>query len=239
MLITPYDAGMLRRFALVSLAALALVAAGCSEDEKPPPAPLPDAAGLLSDAAESAAKITSTHFVVKAEGTVPGLSVKSIDGDLAQDGKKVSAQGTATLDLMGNTAEAKFVLVDGTLYLDTGGGQYQKIPEEQAKTVYDFAAVLDPERGVAKLIESIEGGKTVAERDVGGAATFKVDGTAPKEAIVGLVPQATSDVKVSLWVTKDGHEPVQAAATFPGQPGGTLTVTLSKVNEPVTVKPPS
>lgn len=222
------------------LAAVALLAAGCTgDDEKKPTGPLPDAASLLDDASEAAAEITSTHFVVQTSGTVPGLAVKSIDGDLAQDGKKVAAKGTATLDVMGSQAEAKFVLVDGTLYLDTGGGQYTELPEEQAKMVYDFSAVLDPERGVAKLIGSIAGAKTVASEEIGGVATYKIDGTATKEVVAGLVPQAKDDVKVSLWVTEDGYDPVQATATFPGDPGGKLTVTLSKVNEPVTVEPPS
>lgn len=230
---------MFRRLALL-LAALALFAAGCTSDDEPT-GPLPDAAGLLSDASEAAAKIKSTHFVVKVDGTVPGMAVKSIDGDLSAEGKTVGAKGTALITAFGSQAEAKFVLVDGTLYLDMGGGKYQQIPEAQAKAVYDFSAVLDPERGVAKLISSIDGAKTVAAQDVAGAATYKIDGTAPKEALVGLVPAADKDVKVSLWVTEKDHQPVQATATFPGEgekPGGKLTVTLSKVNEPVTVEAP-
>ncbi|MGH3469535.1 MAG: LppX_LprAFG lipoprotein, partial [Thermocrispum sp.] len=118
---------MLRSIALVTMAAVVLVAAGCSgDDEQKPNGPLPDAAGLLSDASESAAKITSTHFVVTTTGTVPGLAVKSIDGDLTAEGEKVAAKGTAKLELMGSIAEGKFVLVDGTLYLDPGSGSYQE-----------------------------------------------------------------------------------------------------------------
>src|SRR5690606_4233183 len=230
----------LRRIALVMLAALALVAAGCTGDDEPKPGgPLPAADGLLDDAAKSAAEITSTHFVVRTEGQVPGLTAKGIDGDLSLQEKKVAAKGTATIELMGNQAEAKFVLADGTLYLDPGSGTYQKIPEEQAKAVYDFSAVLDPERGVAKLIGELADAKTVKQEKVGGIDAYKIDGTATKESIAGLVPRANADVPVSLWVTTDNHQPVQAAATFPGEQKGKLTVTLSKINEPVSVEPPA
>lgn len=234
---------MLRRLALLVLAAVTLFTAGCtSDDENKPNGPLPNAAELLKDAAEQAAKIKSTHFVVKVDGTVPGMAVKSIDGDLSAEGKTVAAKGTALLTAFGSQAEAKFVLVDGTLFLDLGTGKYQQIPEAQAKMVYDFSAVLDPERGVAKLITSIKDAKTVAAQEVAGAPAYKIDGTAPKEALTGLVPQADGDVKVSLWVTEKDHQPVQASATFPakdGNKGGKLTVTMSKVNEPVTVEAPA
>lgn len=224
------------------LAAVALLATGCTSDEEKPTGPLPDAAELISDAAEHAKKITSTHFVVKVSGKVPGMAVKSIDGDLTTKNDKVAAKGSAMLAAFGSNAEAKFVLVDGTLYLDIGSGKYQKIPEAQAKMVYDFSAVLDPERGVAKLIGSLQDAKTVGVATVGGTPTYQVQGKVGKEVVAGLAPQAATDVKVALWVTQKDHQPVQAAATFPGkgdQPGGTMTVTLSKVNEPVTVEPPA
>jgi len=233
---------MLRRIGLLMLAAVALLAAGCTGEEDKPNGPLPDAQGLLEDAAEAAAKITSTHFVVKVTGTVPGMAVKSIDGDLSTEGKSVAAKGTGLITAFGGQSEVKFVLVDGTLHLDLGGGQFTKLPESQAKTIYDFSAVLDADRGVAKLISSIKDAKTVGKADVGGESTYKIDGTATKDVVAGLVPGAKDDVKVSLWVTEQDHQPVQATAIFSGEGGkevGTVTVTLSKINEPVTIEPPS
>lgn len=235
---------MLRRIALPMLAAVALLAAGCTgDDDKKSDGPLPEAAELLEDAAASAEKITSTHFVVKVTGTVPAMAVENIDGDLKQEGPaKVAAKGSAVMLAFGQKAKVQFVLLDGTLHLDLGGGNYQEMPESTIKQFYDISAVLDPERGVAKLIRGMKDAKTVAAEDVGGAQTYRVDGTVGKADLVGLVPGATADVKVQLWVTQEEHEPVQAAATFPGaegKPGGTLTVTLSKVNEPVTVEAPS
>jgi hypothetical protein len=222
------------------LAAVALVAAACTGDDEPAPSgSLPEAKGLLDDAAKAAAEITSTHFVVRTSGNVPGVAFENIDGDLSLQDKRVAAKGTATMTLMGNRVEAKFVLAGGTLYLDPGSGQYQEIPEAQAKLVYDFSAVLDPQRGVAKLIGELADAKTVKQEKVGEVSAYKIDGTATKESIAGLVPQAAADVPVSLWVTAEGHQPVQATATFPGEPAGKLTVTLSKINEPVTVEPPA
>ncbi len=228
---------------LVALLAAVLLTAGCTSDE--PGAELPEAASLLDAAAQTASEITSTHFVIGVDGSVPGLSVQRIDGDITAEGDTVAAKGTALLTAFGGEAEAKFVLVDGTLYLDTGGGTYQEIPEAQAKLVYDFSAVLDPERGVAKLIRNLSDAQTVAAEDLDGTATYKITGTATKDDIAGLVPGASSNVDVTLWVSQsDDHTPLQASAVFPGSgsgegaEGGTVTVTLSQVNEPVTVEPP-
>lgn len=232
---------LLRRMLISSLAAVALLAGGCTGDEpeEKPTGPLPAPQGLIDDAAEVAEEITSTHFVVAVDGTVPGMSVTSIDGDLSAEGESVAAKGTAKIPMSGS-AEVKFVLVDGTLHLDQGGGTYQQIPEATAKMIYDFSAVLDPERGVAKLISSIEDAKTEAGENLAGTPVFKITGTVPMDAIVGLVPRAKSDVPVTLWVTENGHEPVKAAAKFSeGDKTGTMSVTLSQVNEPVTVEPPA
>lgn len=229
-----------RRWSLAVLAALIAVLPACTGDDAASESgSLPPARQLVENAANTAAGITSTHFVVDVDGKVPGLAVESIDGDLTTKGEGVAAKGTAVITAFGSPAEANFVLVDDVLYLDTGGGNYQQIPAAQAKMVYDFSAVLDPERGVAKLIRNLQSPATVAAEDVNGTSTYKLTGTASKDAITGLVPGANSDVDVSLWVTTDGgNQPVRAAATFPGEQGGTVTVTLSKVNEPVTVEPP-
>lgn len=230
---------------VTALLAVVLVTTGCTSDEPGQSADLPGAAGLLDAAAQTASEITSTHFVVDVSGEVPGMAVERIDGDITADGDTVAAKGTALLTAFGGQAEAEFVLVDGTLYLDTGGGTYQEIPEAQAKLVYDFSAVLDPERGVAKLIRNLSDAETVAEEEVNGTDTYKITGTATRDDITGLVPGASSNVDVTLWVSQsDDHTPLKAAAVFPGSgsgdgaEGGTVTVTLSQVNEPVTVTPP-
>ncbi|MPY77613.1 MAG: LppX_LprAFG lipoprotein [Actinophytocola sp.] len=230
-----------RRCSLAVLAALIAVLPACSGEDTEQGDSLPPARQLVENSANTAAGITSTHFAVDVNGTVPGFGVESIDGDLSMKGQDVAAKGTAVITAFGAAAEAEFVLTDGTLYLNTGGGNYQEIPESQAKLVYDFSAVLDPERGVAKLIRNLSGPTTVAEEDVNGTATYKITGTATKDDIAGLVPSAKSDVDVTLWVSKEnGNQPVKAAAKFPGGggEGGTVTVTLSDVNEPVAVAPP-
>ncbi|ETA66258.1 LppX_LprAFG lipoprotein [Haloechinothrix halophila] len=226
---------------VTALLAVVLVTAGCTSDESGQAADLPGAAGLLDTAAQTAAEITSTHFVVDVNGEVPGMAVENIDGDLTTEGNGVAAKGIAVITAFGSAAEANFVLADDVLYLDTGGGTYREIPAAQASMVYDFSAVLDPERGIAKLIGNLAEATTVAEEDVNGTATYKITGTATKDDIAGLVPGASSDVDVTLWVSKDeGNQPVKAEAVFPGGggEGGTVTVTLSQVNEPVTVEPP-
>lgn len=226
---------LVRRWSLVVLAALIAVLPACSGDAEL--GSLPDAETLTAQSAKTAAGITSTHFGIDVAGTVPGFAVDKIDGDLTAEGGDVGAKGTAIITALGAAAEVSFVLADGTLYLDTGGG-YQVIPASQAKVVYDFAAVLDPSRGVAALIRGIADAETVAAEEVNGTPSYKITGTAAREDIAGLIPGANSDADITLWVSQgDGNQPVKAALDFPGK-SGTVTVTLSDINEPVTIVPP-
>lgn len=227
-----------RRFLIVLLFVLTLVTGACTSDDAADQKQLPDAAALLRDSAAATSEITSTHFTLAVTGEVPGLTVRSVDGDLTKEG---SAQGTVTLMLGGQLVEGKFVLAGDTLYLDAGTGGYQQIPAAMITSVYDPSGVLDPERGIAKLLGNVRDAKTVAAEDVNGTPSYKITGTVAKDVIAGLVPGIDSDANMTLWLAEDGkHLPVKATAALPAAGGEppTVDVTLSDVNKPVTVTPP-
>lgn len=195
---------------------------------------LPDGPALVRDAAEATRDIQSTHFTLRVDGTVPGLSVRSLDGDLTREGE---AQGSGTLEQSGQLVEVSFVLSGDTLYLKGPTGGYQKIPAALSSSIYDPSAVLDPERGVSKLLTSLGEVRTEAAEEVEGVSTYKVTGTLAHDVLAGVVPGVNSDADVTFWLrADDGHLPVKATASLPDD--ASVDITLSDVDEPVTVEAP-
>lgn len=219
------------------LAAFALTAAtvtGCSSGGD---TSLPDAGSLLKDSAAATGGVTSTHFTLKVDGTVPGLSVHGLEGDLTK-ANGGGAKGTGTLELLGQVVDAEFVLVNGSLYVKGPTGGFQQIPAALSSSIYDPSAILDPQRGIPKVLAGVQNAKTEAAEDVNGTPTYRVTGTVPKDALAGLLPGASADADAALWLRKDGgHLPVKASLGFPG--GGVVAVTLSDVDKPVTVTAPA
>jgi lipoprotein LprG len=225
---------ILRRTLLAAMALGAAIVTGCSSGGD---ASLPDAGALLKDSAQAASGVTSTHFTLKVNGTVPGLSVHSLDGDLTK-ANGGGAKGTGTLELMGQVVDAQFVLVNGSLYIKGPTGGFQRIPATLSSSIYDPSAILDPQRGIPKVLSSVQGPKTDGKEDVDGTPTYRVTGTVPKDALAALVPGVSSDANATLWLRQDGgHLPVKASLGYPG--GASVDVTLSDVDKPVTVTAPA
>ncbi|NIJ14063.1 lipoprotein LprG [Saccharomonospora amisosensis] len=223
----------LRRTLLAMLALVAAATTACTGDA--PDAQLPEGAALVRDASTATRDITSTHFTIEVNGTIPGLAVRGLDGDLTREGE---AKGSGTIEQSGQLVEIEFVLKGNTLYLKGPTGGYQQIPVALSSSVYDPSAVLDPERGVSKLLSSLRDPVTEATEEIGGVQTYKVTGTLPKDVLAGLLPGIDSDAEVSFWLRKDErHLPVKATAAFPND--ATVDVTLSDVDKPVTVSPPA
>lgn len=219
---------------LALLAIVSLVVTACTSDDTPSEQ-LPAGPALVSDAATATRDISSAHFTLEVNGTIPGLAVRGLDGDLTKEGE---AKGTGTLEQSGQLVEIEFVLAGDTLYLKGPTGGYQRIPVALSSSVYDPSAVLDPERGVSKLLSSMRDPVTEGTEEIGGTETYKVAGTLPKDVLAGLLPGIGSDAEVTFWLRTDQrHLPVKASAAFPDD--ATVDVTLSDVDKPVTVKPPA
>ncbi|MFC4853940.1 LppX_LprAFG lipoprotein [Actinophytocola glycyrrhizae] len=229
---------MMRRILLVTLALTAAVATACSSDD--PPAGdgnLPDGTELLRDAAASMADVGSAHFALKVNGELPELSVKSAEGDLTREGGSGgAAKGTVAMDLMGNLFEGEFVLVDDSLYIKGPTGDYQELPASMVRSLYDPAAILDPERGVANVMENVTDARTEGSEDVAGVSTYRVVGRVTKDVVSSLVPGIDSDVDITFWLrTDDGHQPVKATVKVEQ---GSVDVVLSDINKQVDITAP-
>jgi lipoprotein LprG len=221
---------MLKR--LVVLGVLGVTAlAGCTSSNDTGTA-LPEGTALLKDASEATKSISSATFALTVNGQVPGIPVKDVTGDLNKAGE---AKGNAKLEQFGQVLEVDFVLFDKILYIKGITGSWQKFGD--ASQIYDPSAILDPERGVAKLLTSIQSPVTEGTEDVAGQQTYRVAGKVSKDIVAALVPNVQSDVNVKVWVRQEtGHQPVRAQVEL--SPGNSVDITLSEVNKPVTVTKP-
>ncbi|WP_189062181.1 LppX_LprAFG lipoprotein [Longimycelium tulufanense] len=229
---------ILRCARLGALVLLATLVAGCTDDAKPAQS-LPDGGELLRQSAAAMRSVESVHFTINADGAVAGLPLRGAEGDLTRAG---NARGKARVQQAGSVAELDFVLVDQDIYVKGPTGGYQRFPAGLAATLYDPSAILDPERGVAKLLSEASGPRTEAEEEVAGTKSYRVAATAPKDALSGLLPGMTEDVPGTLWVDAGSKRLVQARFDVPGADGGNkvpVTVAFSDFGKQVDIRPPA
>lgn len=232
---------MMRRILLVSLALTAAVATACTSDDQPANGgSLPDGAGLLKDAAASTADVKTAHFTLTVNGTMPDLPVKNAEGDLTREGGEGGgAKGTVSMELLGDLFDGEFVLVDKSLFIKGPTGGWQELPASMVRSLYDPAAILDPDRGVAKVLASVQNPKTEGTEDIDGVSTYRVTGRVTKDVIASLVPGVDSDVDITFWVRQDGgHQPVKASVKMALEGDPTVDVTLSDIDKQVTITAP-
>ncbi|MGW5054274.1 LppX_LprAFG lipoprotein [Actinokineospora sp. NPDC004072] len=227
---------MVTRRVVVGMLLAVGLAAGCSSTDEPPGG-LPEAAQVLREAAEATKTISSAHFTLRVNGSVPAIPVQEAEGDLTKEG---AAKGTVKLTLMGNLFDGEFVLVGNNLHIKGPTGGWQQLPSALTSSLYDPSAILDPQRGVPHVLANLKDARTEAREDVGGESAFKVTGTATQQDVSGLVPGVDGDVRVTVWVDEESKRPVKASVGLPGEgEPASVDLTLSDVDVPVTVTPPA
>jgi lipoprotein LprG len=221
------------------VAVAALVLAGCTGGGSDA-ASLPSGSSLLASSGAAMRSVTSVHFTIDVNGTLAGVPIQNADGDLNAQG---AAKGSAKISEFGAFVEVNFVLLNGTFYVQGPTGGYQKIPASLAGNLFDPTAILDPNRGVAKVLTSVRGATTKAKESVNGTDCYRVTGTVAQDVVAALVPGINADVGATVWVAADGeHLPVRAEFAVPGaggSQGAKVDVSISKVNEPVNVSAPA
>src|SRR3954452_24043468 len=131
---------------------------------------LPDAGTLLKDSATAMRDIKTAKFLITADGAISGLSLRRAEGTLTREG---DAQGTAQIEQLGTAVDLTFVIVGDKIYIKGPTGGYQTLPLSLAATVYDPSAILNPDKGVAKLLSTATDAKTEASETVEGTDTWR------------------------------------------------------------------
>jgi lipoprotein LprG len=219
-----------------ALLAGVLLISGCSKSENS--APLPDAATLLKQSAETTRAQTSVHIVLTVNGKVAKLTLTKLTGDLTQT-PAVAAKGNASLTMGGMSVDAPFVVYGGDLYASlTGGGSLSSFGP--AAKIYDIGAILNPDTGLANVLANMSDAKAVGRETINGVPTIKVTGTVSQDAVNKLVPQLkiTTTLPGTAWISDDDkHQLMQSQLEV--TPGNNIQMTLSDWGKPVTVEKPA
>ncbi len=222
------------------MALLAALVAGCTSGGGSGSANLPAAATLLANSGASMRGVTSVHFAITVNGTLAGVPIQNADGDLNAQGQ---AKGSAKISELGQLVQVDFVLLNGEFYIKGATGGYTKVPAALAGNLFDPTAILDPNRGIAKVLTSVQGGTTQARETVDGVDSYRIAGKVTQGVVGALLPGLNSDVTATLWVAADSRNlPVKAEFGVPGNggaQGAKVDVDISHFNEPVTVTAPA
>jgi lipoprotein LprG len=227
----------MRRILLAAVLAAVVATSACTGGGDDPPAAgsgLPDGTALLAGSAAEMKTVTSAAFDIATEGAVASLPLKSAQGQITSAG---DATGSASLDQAGVPLEIQFRIKDDTLYVNGLTGGWQQLPLAAAAAVYDPSAILDPDRGVAHVLATATG-TTEAQEEVDGAATYRVKATLDGAAVSALVPGVAGDLAGTVWIGAERRLVHRIAFTPTGQTG-TVTVTFTDFDAPVTVEPPN
>jgi len=220
---------------LAALATAAVLVGGCSSS-KQSSAPLPDAATLIKESSQTTKNVKSVHLVLSVAGTIKGLPVKTLTGDLTTS--PTAATGQADLTVLGSSVDAQFVVDDGTLYAALTPGHWESFGP--ASAIYDPSQILNPNTGLANVLDNISDPKAQSRETINGQSTIKITGNASADAVNGLAPQlkATQPLPATVWIQESGNHQL-AQAKLDQSAGNSVQMTLSNWNAPVQVtKPP-
>ncbi|GAA4229735.1 hypothetical protein GCM10022254_22850 [Actinomadura meridiana] len=192
-----------------------------------------DAARVLREAAQAMGGVRSVAFTMESEGKTP-VVVKGGDLKLLRNG---DATGTLTVEQRGQSVEMKVVALGQSIYLDAGTGGWRKVPKVLAATMYDPSAVLDPERGIVKLLSSATAPRAEAVEKVGGKETDRVAATLPKEQAAALIPGVDTDLEGQVWVNRSDHRLVKLVGRFPKEKGS-VVISFTEFDASYTVSAP-
>ncbi|AGC62686.1 conserved lipoprotein LprG [Mycobacterium liflandii 128FXT] len=221
---------------LAALGTATALVAGCSSGTKDSGGPLPDATPLVKQATELTRNLKSAHLVLTVNGKIPGLSMKTLSGDLTTN--PTAAKGNVQLTLGGSAIDADFVVVDGTLYATLTPNKWSDFGP--AADIYDPSQILNPQVGLANVLANLQDAKADGRDTIDGQTTIRITGKVTAEAVNQIAPpfNATEPVPGTVWIQENGdHQLVQAK--LDRWSGNSVEMTLSKWGEQVSVsKPP-
>jgi lipoprotein LprG len=223
----------------VTLTLVAITATGCGDDKPATkPSDLPAADGLLRESAAAMRTVETVRFSLEITGKPGGVPLRKVDGQFAKAG---NAKGKVQLDQAGTLSELEYVVIGTTAYIKGPTGGWQSVPLSVASTVYDPSAILDPERGIAKLIDSGSGGRTEAREEVDGVDAYRVAAGFGSTVVSALVPGFGVGASGQVWIGIKDKLPVRIKLQMPATEGGeasTVLVKLSDYNAPASISAP-
>ncbi|WP_406673030.1 LppX_LprAFG lipoprotein [Nonomuraea sp. N2-4H] len=214
---------MLRKLLIVAVLALATA---CSSGGAG--AELPAGPDVMKKAVDAMKTVKSAGFSIATEGK-PNVPLKKADGRLTAEG---DADGTITLEALGSLLEVTFAVVGDTVHFKGATGGFQKMTRQQLAQIYDPSVILEPTKGVAQLLASGTDPKVEAVEN----GSYRVATTFPGSVVGQIVPGVTQGVNAKIWIDQASGRLTKASLPLEG---GTVTVSFSDYDAPVTIKPPA
>ncbi|MFC4007434.1 LppX_LprAFG lipoprotein [Nonomuraea purpurea] len=212
---------MLRKLLIVAVLTLASACSSNGGDA------LPTGPDLMKKAAEAMKSVKSASFSIATEGK-PSVPVKKADGRLTSAG---DADGTISLEVLGTLQEISFALVGDTVHFKGPTGGFQKMTRDQLAQFYDPSVILSPTKGIAQLLSSATDPKVEGVE----SGSYRVAATLPGQIVGQIIPNVTQGVSGKIWL--DQATSRLTKASLPLQ-GGTVTVSISDYDAPITITPP-
>jgi lipoprotein LprG len=225
--------------ALVALTSLVtvglLVLTGCHKDSSA--ANLPDGTALLSQASTAMVSLDSAHITIDTSGKVGTIPLRTAEGDLAKGG---NSKGSIKLLALGQVIQLDFVVLNGTFYIKGLTGGWQKASAAEVATFYDPSGILDPNRGVAKVLATATNAKTEATETVNGVSTYRVSVNLDNTVTSAVVPDTPPGTTGKVWLDQSTKRLVKAELYVSAGAGGpgTVTINLTDLDKPVTINAP-
>lgn len=198
-----------------------------------------DAAALVKQSAQTTRLMQSVHIELKVDDKVMGLPVRQVKGDLTSN-PAPKAQGECTFRIGNDDTAVSFIVADGQLYIKKDGEtEYTSIGE--ASKVYDPAIILDRERGLAKLIESLKDFKSAGTETVNGVEAQKVTGTIDASVLDVIFPtqgdgKFSGAIPVTLYI--DSKAPYNLVKVNIKVDTGEINLTTSDWQKDVNIEAP-
>ncbi|MCV7226887.1 LppX_LprAFG lipoprotein [Mycolicibacterium komossense] len=223
--------------AMAAISTAAVVAVGCSSSSSSSNEPLPDAAGLLKESAQTTKNLKSGHLDITVNGKIQGLPIKKLSGDLTNV-PATAVQGNATITMGGSDVDAGLVVIDNTLYASLSPNSWLDLGP--AADIYDPSTILNPDTGLANILANFSDPKSESSETVNGVDTVKVTGKVSADAVNKLIPdlKVTDAVPGTAWIEKGGDHNLVQAQIDPAS-GTSIQMVLSNWNTPVTVNKPA
>lgn len=213
----------------------------------------PDGAAQTSTAPPTAQdRLGQAHQTLVRAGS---LRLDLVGTDLPEDEPSyvVSAEGAGTTDppafagtitvrMSGVQAEVPTIATDGELWLELPFAPTYVQSDPAELGVPDPATLLDPEAGLAGLLEQTQDAELGERTRAGEELLLLVEGTVPGEVVVDLLGAGDeeADFDVVYGLVEDEWELRTVTITGPFYPpaSSTYTLTLDGYGEPVTVTRP-
>ncbi|MFI6516469.1 LppX_LprAFG lipoprotein [Spirillospora sp. NPDC050679] len=192
-----------------------------------------DPAQTLKQSAQAMAGLKSIAFTLATEGKPP-VPVSGGDMKLLRSG---DAEGALQLEQSGQKVEMKIVALGDSIYIKGVTGGWRKVSKMVAAALYDPSAVLDPNRGISRLLGAVQSPKAEATEKVGGKDAHRVAVKLPQAAIAGLVPGITSDLDGQVWVSTADHRLLKVRGNMSG--GGAVIINFTEFDAPYKISAPA